>query len=73
MALKSYNFKGLNRLSIRKNADLYKYYFSNSNNFKDAKKNLNKAISVGFNDAFIELFKNNKPYDINKYLSEIEK
>ena len=73
VALKSYNFKGLNRLSIRKNADLYKYYFSNSNNFKDAKKNLNKAISVGFNDAFIELFKNNKPYDINKYLSEIEK
>ena len=70
--LKSYNFNGLNTLSLRKNSKLYKYYFGSSNNIEDARKNLIRAKSVGFKDAFIELFKNNKLYSIDKYLNELE-
>ena len=70
--LKSYNFKGLKTLSLRKNSNLYKYYFGSSNNIEEARKNLSKAKSVGYKDAFIELFKNNKLYSIDKYLNELE-
>ena len=70
--LKSYNFKGLKSLSLRKNSKLYKYYFGSSSNIEDARKNLIKAKSAGFKDAFIELFKNNKLYSIDKYLNELE-
>ena len=60
------------QLSLRKNSKLYKYYFGSSNNIEDARKNLIRAKSVGFKDAFIELFKNNKLYSIDKYLNELE-
>ncbi len=70
--LKSYNFKELKSLSLRKNSKVYKYYFGSSNNIEDARKNLIRAKSVGFKDAFIELFKNNKLYSIDKYLNELE-
>ena len=59
-------------LSLRKNSKLYKYYFGSSNNIEDARKNLIKAKSAGYKDAFIELFKNNKSYSIDKYLNELE-
>ena len=60
--LKSYNFNGLDKITVFKENNNYKYFFSSSTNFEDITKKKNKAIKNGFKNAFIVSFKNGKPY-----------
>ena len=59
--LEPYNFKGLKNVSVIKENNTYKYFFSNSTNFDDITKKKNKAIENGFKNAFIVTFKKGKP------------
>jgi len=59
--LKSYNFNGLDNITVLKENDNYKYFFSSSKNFDDITNKKNKAIKSGFKNAFIVSFKNGKP------------
>ena len=52
---KSYNFKGLNKLSKSNNNGLYKYYYGSTNDYSEVKKLLKNAKSKGFNSSFIAL------------------
>ena len=42
--LEPYNFKGLKNVTVIKENNTYKYFFSNSTNFDDITKKKNKAI-----------------------------
>ena len=56
-----HNFKGLDNITVFKENNNYKYFFSNSTNFDDITKKKNKAIENGFKKAFIVTFKDGKP------------
>ena len=72
LELKSYNFKGLNKLSKSNNNGLYKYYYGSTTDYNEVKKLLKNAKSKGFNSAFIAVFKEGQPYSLKKYLDEFE-
>ena len=72
LELKSYNFKGLNKLSKSYNNGLYKYYYGSTADYNEVKKLLKNAKTKGFNSAFIAVFKEGKPYSLKKYLDEFE-
>ena len=59
--LKPYNFNGLDNISVFKENNNYKYFYSSSTNFDDITKKKNKAIKNGFKNAFIVTFKDGKP------------
>ena len=59
--LEPYNFKGLKNVTVIKENNTYKYFFSNSTNFDDITKKKNKAIENGFKNAFIVTFINGEP------------
>ena len=61
----------MTNLSVRKVGSVYKYFFGLTTNYNEAKKLLRKSKSHGYKSSFIVLEKNGKPYDLDKYLSEI--
>jgi len=69
LPLKSYNFKGLSRLSYSKRGKNYKYYFENTENYEKAKQYLLKAKSAGFKDAIIVAFNNGKRISIDDFFT----
>ena len=67
LALKPYNFKGLNQLSFSKSGNNYKYFFENTDNYNQAKKFLKSVKKSGFNDAIIVAFNNGKRISMNEF------
>ena len=70
--LKPYNFKGLSELSLSKTGNLYRYYFSESQTYKKAQKQLKEAKSKGFKKAFIVAFDGDKKITISEALSHFK-
>lgn len=54
---KSYNFKGLSPISRLNTANLYKYYYGDTNDYNQAKKHRKEAQLKGYSTAFIVAFK----------------
>ena len=50
------NFKGLTNITVQKNGEIYRYFYSQTNNFKKAQQLKKEAIDRGFTDAIIKRF-----------------
>ena len=72
LELKSYNFKGLNKLSKSNNNGLINIIMEVLTDYNEVKKLLKNAKNKGFNSAFIAVFKEGQPYSLKKYLDEFE-
>ncbi|GGG48638.1 N-acetylmuramoyl-L-alanine amidase family protein [Bizionia arctica] len=57
IALKAYNFKGLDNISKDKIKGLYKYYYGNTSNYTKIKEFQNQAKTKGYTSSFIVAFK----------------
>ena len=68
VALKKYNFKGLNPLYKEKDGLIYRYFYGETSNYQEAKKNKRKARKSGYKSAFIVAFKNNKKVPLNSVI-----
>ena len=65
---KSYNFNGLKPIFKLKYGALYKYFFSQSKNYKQIQKDMRRARKKGFKTAFIVAFKGNKQIKLSEAL-----
>jgi N-acetylmuramoyl-L-alanine amidase len=50
------NFKGLTNITVQKNGGIFRYFYSQTNNFKKAQQLKKEAIDRGFTDAIIKRF-----------------
>ncbi len=57
ISTKSYNFKGLKKVQVVKVGNFYKYYYSNTSEYKKVLKALKIAKQKGYSTAFIVAFK----------------
>ena len=55
---KSYNFKGLNDISIELKNGIYKYYYGATSNYSAIKAQKTEAIKKGYNSSFVIAIKN---------------
>lgn len=62
------NFKGLDSISMEKETNLYKYFYSETTSYDEAKENLKKAKSKGFDSAFLIAYKDGKKISIQEAL-----
>lgn len=62
LELKSYNFKGLNDLSLvyDTSRQLYKYYYGNTTSYEQAQKLVEEAKRAGYQNAFVVTFDSGK-------------
>ena len=65
---KSYNFNGLKPIFKLKDGRFYKYFFSQSKNYKEIQKAKRVAKKKGFKTAFIVAFKANKQIKLSEAL-----
>ena len=65
---KSYNFYGLEPIFKLKDGRFYKYFFSQSKNYKEIQKAKRVAKKKGFKTAFIVAFKGNKQIKLSEAL-----
>jgi len=65
---KSYNFKGLRQISKSKKANLYRYFYKKTNNYKDAQRFLKEVKNKGYSNAFIVAFNGDKKITISEAL-----
>jgi N-acetylmuramoyl-L-alanine amidase len=63
---KSDNFKGLDSVSFVTEKGFYKYMFGETNNYVEAKLNLEKAKIKGYESAFIVAFRNGQKISLNE-------
>lgn len=66
LALKKYNFKGLQNVSRKKIGKMYKYYYGNTSNYESVKKAQREVKAKGYKGAFIVAYKNGKKVSVNK-------
>ena len=69
---KPYNFKGLKNVIRDKEGTFYKYYFGNSNNYKQIQKEQRKARRAGFKSAFIVSFRGNQKIKLSEALDALK-
>jgi N-acetylmuramoyl-L-alanine amidase len=69
---KPYNFKGLKNVIRYKEGAFYKYYFGNSNNYKQIQKEQRKARRAGFKSAFIVSFRGNQKIKLSEALDALK-
>ena len=65
---KPYNFKGLRQISKLKKANLYRYFYEKTNNYKDAQRFLKEVKKKGYSNAFIVAFNGDKKITISEAL-----
>ena len=69
---KPYNFKGLKNIVRDKEGTYYKYYFGNSNSYKQIQKELRKVRKAGFKSAFIVSFRGNQKIRLSEALDAMK-
>ena len=62
------NFKNLDNISKFKEGKIYKYYYGNVKTYDEALTLKNEARKIGFKDAFIVAFKNEKKISIREVI-----
>ncbi len=68
LATKPANFKGLKNISKEKNGKLIKYFYGETNSFKEAESLLEKAQTKGYKSAYIVAIKNNEIIPVKQAL-----
>ena len=63
---KSYNFKGLRNVELKKDGKYYRYYYGATNSHASIKKSLKTAKSKGYKDAFVMGFVNGKRVNLQE-------
>ena len=66
---KSYNFKGLRNVELKKDGKYYRYYYGVTNSYTSIKKSLKTAKTKGYKDAFVMGFVDGKRVDLQKAIS----
>ena len=66
--IKPYNFKGLRQISKLKKASLYRYFYEETTNYKDAQRFLKEVKNKGYSNAFIVAFNGDKKITISDAL-----
>lgn len=56
LATKSYNFKGLSPIYRNKTNNLYRYFYGETSNYKEAQSLKQQAVNVGYTSSFIVAF-----------------
>lgn len=68
ISTKSYNFKGLKNVERVKVGSYYKYYYGNTDDYKQVKESLKIAKSKGYTSAFVTAFKNGEKVSVKDAL-----
>lgn len=68
---KSYNFKGLNGVSLEKIGNGYKYFYGETSNYDDIKRHREEALEKGYSNCFIVAYKNGERIKISEALKTI--
>lgn len=68
IALKSYNFKGLENVESVKVGSYYKYYYGKTSDYQEISALLKEAKSKGYSSAFIAAFKNGEKISVREAL-----
>ncbi|MFQ3337187.1 MAG: N-acetylmuramoyl-L-alanine amidase [Urechidicola sp.] len=63
---KSYNFKGLRGVELKKDGKYYRYYYGMTSSHSSIKKSLERAKTKGYKDAFVMGFVDGKRVDLQK-------
>lgn len=63
---KSYNFKGLRGVELKKDGKYYRYYYGATGSYSDIKNSLKTAKAKGYKDAFVMGFVDGKRVDLQK-------
>lgn len=63
---KSYNFKGLRNVEIKKDGKYYRYYYGNTSSYSSIQKSLKVAQSKGYKDAFLMGFVDGERVDLKE-------
>ena len=65
---KSYNFKGLNQISRSQEKSLYRYYFGETSDYLKVQELVKQAKIVGYDQAYVVAFKNEKKISVSEAL-----
>ena len=65
---KSYNFKGLDQLSMEKSGRLYRYFYGETVDYSKAKSLKIEAIKKGYSTCFIVAYKSGERVSLNEVL-----
>jgi len=68
LELRPNNFNGLDNISIEEGGSINKYFYGNTNDYNESKKNLEVAKAKGFTSAFIVAYKNGKKISLQEAL-----
>ncbi|MDG2147353.1 MAG: N-acetylmuramoyl-L-alanine amidase [Flavobacteriaceae bacterium] len=68
VALKKYNFKGLDPIFSEKDGLIYRYFYGKTSSYQEARKLKRKARKNGYKSAFIVAFSNNKKVPLNSVI-----
>jgi len=69
---KPHNFKGLKNIVRDKQGTFYKYYFGNSNSYKQIQKEQRRVRKAGFKSAFIVSFRGNQKIRLSEALDALK-
>jgi N-acetylmuramoyl-L-alanine amidase len=69
---KSYNFKGLRNVELKKDGKYYRYYYGETNSYSSIKKSLKTAKTKGYKDAFVMGFVDGKRVDLQKAIQLVK-
>ncbi len=67
---KSYNFKGLRGVEIKKDGKYYRYYYGNTSSFSSVQQSLKTARAKGYTDAFLMGFVDGKRVDLKEAIKQ---
>ena len=65
LELKPYNFKGLKKVDVVRDGEIYKYLYGKHKTLEEANKALRTAKNYGFNSSFLVTYQNNKIQRLN--------
>ncbi len=65
LELKPYNFKGLKKVDVVREGEIYKYLYGKHKTLEEANKALRTAKNYGFNSSFLVTYQNNKIQRLN--------
>jgi N-acetylmuramoyl-L-alanine amidase len=68
VALKPYNFKGLDAISLDKEGNLYKYYYGSTSDYNKVQSLEKEAKTKGYTSSFIVAFKDNQRISVSEAL-----
>ena len=72
LAIKPYNFNGLDQITRQKSNSIYRYFYGNTSDYSIAIKLLNKAISKGYTTAYLVAYMDGVRTTIKEALKSTE-